>query len=29
MTAENNSQERPELAKAYEFKSVEKKWYDV
>ncbi|MEN8135677.1 MAG: valine--tRNA ligase [Thermodesulfobacteriota bacterium] len=29
MTAENNSLERPELAKAYEFKSVEKKWYDV
>lgn len=28
MTADNN-QERPELAKAYEFKSVEKKWYDV
>lgn len=29
MTIKNNSQEKQELAKAYEFKSVEKKWYDI
>jgi valyl-tRNA synthetase len=29
MTVDNHSPDRPELAKAYEFKSVEKKWSGV